>query len=283
MHINRVRYVYNHEVIYSAAENIEELVYNLRHLRDGNHGLAKLLEAKGSKSNFEKAHKVAVGVCHYGELPLLHQRWLAIDLASAGFLNAKEAISHAAHEFHRDTAYYDLRTLHESVNEMLAVHDRFLTDRSGYLVYDIHDLPKPLQKDFREARDLFSLGFDEMGLFACGRGLEMVARAILGERSVKIMSKGRETKASEADLYSVIECMDHLRWVDGSRFVGKKTSQLLHWVRMVRNEAAHPSDSDMEARQIAPLVAKAAMSLWIEHSSHKDRALQEKPGVVAPT
>jgi hypothetical protein len=172
--------------------------------------------------------------------------------------------------------YYDFRKLHESVDELLAVYDRRLAERSGYLAFEVHDLPEPLKRDFREARDLFSLGFDEMGLFACGRGLEMVARAILDERAVKVNRKGQTTKASESDLYSVIDCMDRLPWEDGSRFIGKQTSQLLHWVRSVRNEGAHQGDSNIEAREFAPIIAKAALAIWATHDSARSRPLREE-------
>jgi hypothetical protein len=104
VHINLVRHVNNHDVIYSAAENVEELLDNLRELREGQNQLGKLLEAKDAKSNYDQAHEVFVEICHYGEMLLLHQRWLAEDLVAGGFLNAKEAIHHWAHKPHREAS-----------------------------------------------------------------------------------------------------------------------------------------------------------------------------------
>lgn len=271
--MNDVRHVHNLSV-QSAAETFEELLLDLRELRTDHRKLGNVLKTKETKSAYDDAHELSVGICHYGESLLLHQRWLAEDLASGRFLNAKEAIHHAARGSHREATFYDFRNLHESVDEMLAVYDRWLTDRSSYIVYDVHDLPTEMKQDFRQGRGLFSLGFDEMGLFACGRGLERVARSILEERGVQITVKGSGTPASQVSLHTLIECLDRLRWDDDSRFVGKQALQLLHWVRAVRNEGAHPTDSDLDASLMAPIVAKAAMSLWQSHVVEPARSLK---------
>lgn len=115
--MNDVRHVYN--VVYSAAENMEELLQDLVEIRKDNDKLGEVLRGKETKNSHEEAHELSVGICHYGEA-LLYQRWLAEDQVSGGFLNAKEAIHHAIGEQRREATYYDFRKLHESVVEMLA-------------------------------------------------------------------------------------------------------------------------------------------------------------------
>jgi hypothetical protein len=71
----------------------------------------------------------------------------------------------------------------------------------------IIDLP-----DFRSARNLFSVGFDDVGLFLLERGLEGVLREITEVRHLAFEAKGKTIPATEADFYDLIEVIWQVRW-----------------------------------------------------------------------
>jgi len=63
-----------------------------------------------------------------------------------------------------------------------------------------------------QARDLFSVGFDDSALFVAGRGLERVCREILRDRKVILKRREMVTLGHEAKLYDVVELLARLRW-----------------------------------------------------------------------
>ncbi|MGC2388968.1 MAG: hypothetical protein WA621_06185, partial [Candidatus Acidiferrum sp.] len=99
-----------------------------------------------------------------------HKRLAKSDF-SYGFLHQKDILDHwdryeksgrVASEIQQLMA--DVRELRKGYYDFVDAEDRFLLD-------DL-DLPPPLESDFRLARNLFSIGFDEVGLLIAGRGLE---------------------------------------------------------------------------------------------------------------
>jgi hypothetical protein len=115
---------------------------------------------------------IAIDICHYGELLLLFQRRLAVGMGAYGFLHGKDAIEHAAHPLSSHTSRRDLEQLSTDVGELLAAFDTALREDARLLVDSVSNLPENLKKDFRTGRDLCSVGFEDVALMVCGRGLK---------------------------------------------------------------------------------------------------------------
>jgi hypothetical protein len=130
-----------------------------------------------------------------------------------------------------------------------------------WLVEDL-DLPKALELDFRMSRNLFSVGFDEAGLFLAARGLEKVVRQIARDRKIDLVTSKKTQPAGEADLHDLIEAMARVRWkAKNEPLLTKETKSLLEYIRTVRNGDAHVVRSDTDTtdfRQKASIIARSA-------------------------
>jgi hypothetical protein len=108
-----------------------------------------------------------------------------------------------------------------------------------------------------------------------GRGLEGVLRKIADARKIRLDVKGKTTLASEADLYDLIEAMYQIRWkTKGSRLITPATKALLHYLRTLRNGAAHASLVNKPVaspRETAAVVSQIANRLWSEVSATRAR------------
>jgi hypothetical protein len=67
-----------------------------------------------------------------------------------------------------------------------------LVREDGQLLIDGLDLPEELTYDFRLARNVFSIGLDEVGLFVAGRGLEKVLRRIARDRKIAVVVRTKQ-------------------------------------------------------------------------------------------
>lgn len=275
-HINPVSHVRNYERMYSFAQCAREMYKDLAELRDANKRLAQALEATSLRSDLSDVHDIALDVCHHGERILLFQKRLALSDTAYGFLHSKDAIEHADHHPDHKATLIDFQHLGSDTDALLQGFDNFEREDVDYLVKNL-DLPDDISREFRLARDLFSVGFDDVGLFIVGRGLEAVVRKIVRDRAVQIRSRGSDTPAFEARLHDVVEAIGKLRWKgDGSRFMSKEHVRSLQWLREVRNGTAHSNDgTDVEPREFAPVVATAANKLWSTHQTNLGRELQD--------
>ena len=140
------------------------------------------------------------------------------------------------------------------------------------------------ESDFRLARNLFSVGFDEVGLLMAGRGLEGVLRKIAVVRKISLEVKGKPVPASETDLSDLIQTMYQLHWkTERTRLISAETRALLHYLRALRNSGAHAVDgtrSEVSLREKAVLIAETANRLWSEVANTKARLY---PTVVQKT
>jgi len=275
-HINPVRHVWNYERLYSFAQCAREMYKDLAELRDANEQLAQALEATSRRGDLSDVHEIALDVCHHGEKILLFQKRLALSDSAYGFLTSKDAIEHAAHHPDHKASFIDFEHLRRDTDVLLQGFLELEREDVEYLVKNL-DLPDDICREFRLARDLFSVGFDDVGLFVTGRGLEAVARRIVRERAVQIRSRAGDAPACEAQLHDVVEAMGKLRWNDdGSHFVSKEHVRSLQWLREVRNGTAHSNDgTDVEPREFAPVVATATNKLWSLHEANRSRQLQD--------
>src|SRR6185437_14073582 len=124
------------------------------------------------------------------------------------------------------------------------------------------------------ARNLFSVGFDEVGLLIAGRGLEGVLLEIADVRKISIDVKGKISPAGEADIYDLIEAMFHVRWITNkNRLITQETKTLLHYLRILRNSGAHARTNRqvVSPREKAVVVAETANRLWNDVSSKRAR------------
>lgn len=122
------------------------------------------------------------------------------------------------------------------------------------------ELPDKLLADFILCRNLFSVGMDDMGLFAAGRGFEGVLRAIARRRNI-LTAKGEH--AAEGHLFDLIEAFAGLRFANGDRVIEKDTQSLLHYAREARNASAHPRGRKRgSAREISEIIASEAQHVW---------------------
>ncbi len=274
--INPVRHVWNYERLFSFAQCAQEMYNNLAELRNSNERLMQALETTSRRGDLSDVHKIALDVCHHGEMVLLFQKRLALSDSAYHFLHSKDAVEHAAHHPEHKASFIDFEHLGRDTDVLLQGYLEFESEDVEYLVKNLK-LPDDIMREFRLARDLFSVGFDDVGLFVVGRGLEAVARRIVGERGVQIHSRSGDEPASEANLHDVVEAMGRLRWKDdGSRFTSKEHIRSLQWLREVRNGTAHSHDgTDVEPREFAPVVATAANKLWLLHDANRSRELQD--------
>jgi hypothetical protein len=99
-----------------------------------------------------------------------------------------------------------------------------------------------------------------------GRGLEGVLRRIADVRKIALIAKGKTYPASEADVYDLIETMNHVRWkAKGTSVITSETKALLHYLRILRNSSAHPAKGSRRlasSRETAAIVAQTANRLW---------------------
>jgi hypothetical protein len=209
-----------------------------------------------------------IDVVDAGERLLLYHKRLARSSAAYGFLHQHDLVDHwdryeasgrtprVVNQLMRDTA-----EVLRGYQELIEADERFLVDDLG--------LPPELEAEFRLARNLFSLGFDDIGLLVAGRGLEGVLRKIAGARKIMLETKGRPQLAAEGDLHDLIETIWRVRWkVRGNGLITAQTKTLLHYLRTVRNGGAHGTTSgafvSAAARDTAAVVARTASRLWIE-------------------
>jgi hypothetical protein len=208
------------------------------------------------------------------ELLLYHQR-LALSEASYGFLHAHELFEQweryaGTPRITREIYQFiiDCRELIDGYHQMARADERFMIENI--------ELPESLEADFRTARNLFSVGFDEIGLLIAGRGLECVLRRVAKDRRILMQTgKGSPRNASEVDFADLIEVIARVRWkARDIPLVSKETKTLLHYLRTIRNSQAHPQDEgdrSQTARETAKLTAVTANSIWNDTSISRAR------------
>ena len=155
----------------------------------------------------------------------------------------------------------DVRDLLQGFRNLVEEDHRFL---QGGLV-----LPSGPGADFKLSRDLFSVGFDEVGLLIAGRGLEGVLREIARQKGILLERKGDKDLVAEADTHDLIEALYRVRWAKTKeRLITKVTKTLLHYLRTLRNTGAHSQIGTRAApirpRETAVLIAGIAMKTWTD-------------------
>lgn len=194
-----------------------------------------------------------------------HKR-LAKSEASYGFLHQNDLLEHWDRYANTGRIASEIHELVSDLSDLLQGYEAFLRDEERFIIGGL-DLPASLESDFRLARNLFSVGFDDIGLLIAGRGLEGVLRKIAHDRKILLEIKGKATPASESDFFDLIETMYHVRWqTNKTRFLSTEMRALMHFLRTLRNGGAHAvvqgSRFLVNPREAAALIAESANELW---------------------
>ena len=217
--------------LWEAVKELEEKVQGLRKLgfTGNDHD-----RPPNDPSIMNEVHSLALDAVYAGEELLLHHRKLAESDAVYGFLSQHDMLNHWDRYAKTNRIYKEVHRLVADIGEMLKGYQEFVQSDDRFLVGNL-DLPPLLEVEFRLARDLFSVGFDEVGLLIAGRGLEGVLRKIADVRKLFLVVKGKSSPASEADFYDLIETMFQIRWKkSGTRLITPETKTLLHYLRTLR-------------------------------------------------
>jgi hypothetical protein len=213
----------------------------------------------------DRAHNHVIQAIHAGETLLVYHKRLALSDASYGFLHQNDLLEHWDWYAGGNRILHEIQQLVADVGKLLDGYQRMEREDEQWLVEDL-DLPKTLEVDFRMSRNLFSVGFDEAGLFLAARGLEKVVREIARGRKIVLVIGKKSQPASRADLHDLIETMARVRWkAKNEPLLTKEAKSLLGYIRTVRNGGAHSGRSDADTtdfRQKAAIIARSANQMW---------------------
>lgn len=213
------------------------------------------------------AKRLVLSAIHSGEKLLLYHKRLAQSDASYGFLHQNDLLEHWDRYTNAGRIASEIHQFTRDISDLLQGYEALLRTEDRFIIGNL-DLPASLESDFRLARNLFSVGFDEIGLLIAGRGLEGVLRKIAHDRKILLEIKGKTVPASEADFYDLIEVMYQIRWkTRKTRFITAQTKALLHFLRTLRNAGAHPVQGSQlmsNPREAAVVIAETANALWKE-------------------
>lgn len=226
-------------------------------------------------SVINRAERIVLDAIFAGEELLLYHKRLAKSDAAYGFLHQNELVKHWDRYEGAGRLPMEIHQLMSDIGELLNGYQEFVQAEDRFIIGHI-DLPSSLESDFRLARNLFSVGFDDVGLLIAGRGLEGVLRRIADVRKIAIEVKGKTSPASEADFYDLIEAMSRVRWkTSRTRLITPEIKALLHYLRSLRNSGAHPTGpsgrSTISPRETATLIAETADRLWKDVSGTRAR------------
>lgn len=230
--------------------------------------------AAGDPTKLDSAFRNVECAVFAGEELLLYHKRLAVSEDAYEFLQEHNLLEHWDRYAQTKRIYGEIERFVAGTQKLLDGYYRVLRADERFIVDDL-DLPHDLAADFRQARDLFSLGLDDIGLLVVGRGLEGVLRRVALDRKILLEIKGKANPACEADFADIIETLSQVRWqVKGVPLISKETKNLLHFLRAIRNSRAHPQvhiSSAQTARDTAEVVAREANEIWRSVSTSRAR------------
>jgi hypothetical protein len=261
---------FQHACRATELELLGELSEAVRDLRKANAALATLgFDGKRTKqpkdeARMHEARNEVINAVYAGEALLLLHKRLTLNDASYGFLHAHDILEHWDRYAATTRIEGEIHQLTKDVDLLLHGYDRLVREDERLLIDELK-LPEELTCDFKIARNLFSIGLDDIGLFLTGRGLEKVLRRIARDRKIVIVRKKPEP-AEDAEFYDLIEALSRVRWKTRKvPLIVAETKALLHYLRSIRNRGAHKGQHGSEvegAREKACVIAKTAARLW---------------------
>jgi hypothetical protein len=221
-------------------------------------------------STVDKAKQLVLSAIYSGEKLFLYHKRLAKSDAAYGFLHQNDLLEHWERYNQTERISSEIDQLVKDISELLQGFHALVQADDRFIIGNL-DLPSSLESDFRLARNLFSVGFDEVGVLMAGRGLEGVLRKIAETRKIILEVKGKPFPASEANTNDLIEAMFQIRWkTKKARLITDETRALLHYLRTIRNGRAHAPTHGSQAsnsRETAIVIAEIANKLWKEATS----------------
>ncbi|HMD76083.1 MAG TPA: hypothetical protein VKG86_01780 [Terracidiphilus sp.] len=245
----------------SAVNSLNNLSVQLHKLGFGDNRKS----SSDLKYNVGEVSAIVAQTIRAGEELLLYHKRLTLSEVSYGFLHQNDLLEHWDRYVATDRISFHIQQLIIDVIELLDRYSQMSREDEKLIIGKI-ELPNSLERDFRLSRDLFSVGFDEIGLLVAGRGLEGVLREIARNRRIELEIKGKSSPVAEIDFFDLIETMSRVRWkTTGRPLIPRDTKALLHYLRTIRNSGAHTGSSSLESqdfRETATVVANTANSLW---------------------
>lgn len=255
----------------SWFQHYQEICDAVRELQNAREELAKVnrsLESCPSDSQqLSLVHTAALEAVHAGETLLLYHRRLGISRWAYAFVSTKDLLNHWERYAATHRIPLEIDELIEGIDELLYGYLELHDQDSDFLIQNLA-LPEHLEAEFRHARNLFSVGFEEAGLLIVSRGLEGVLREIARKRQITMLQRGTERPAWESDFHDLIEVFARVRWkATGERLLTNDEKALLHYLRTVRNNAAHPKSaktvgSAESVREVAQIATTLASGIW---------------------
>jgi hypothetical protein len=211
-----------------------------------------------------EARGVVRELIHAGEELLLYHKRLAETDSAYGLLSQHDMVNEW--ERYGDRVFIEIDQLVTDTDELIAGYREIENEDEKFLLSNV-ELPTELESDFRMARNLFSIGLDEVAVFSAARGLERVLRAVARLRKIMMGRKNQIEPACDVDLFDLIETMSRIYWKrSGSRLITPQTTALLHYLRTLRNATAHPTvsvpSSVLVPREMAKILTETANRLW---------------------
>lgn len=267
----------------TGLESIRLLLESVDKLREASQGL-RALGFKGSDSPLPKCDAKLIGkareqvihAVYAGETLLLYHKRLALSEASDSFLHENDLLDHWERYATGPRIVHEIREFTDAIAQLLDGYERLAREDERLLLDDV-EMPGPLKEDFRLSRNLFSLGFEDVGLFLAARALEKVLRKIARDRKITLVSGKKTEPAHGANLHDLIETMSQVRWkVRGTHLLSKEMKALLEYVRTVRNSGAHSGRDEAEPenlRETASIIARSAQRLWSSATSTRAKLI----------
>ncbi len=227
--------------------------------------LRKLVQEASTDEN-KPLENIVDELVDSGERLLLFHKQLAQTNHAYGFLNQHEIsrrdnwdrYNSKRQKLEANQLVQDATELVKGFYELQEKERNFLVDRA--------ELPPELLADFKQARDLFSVGLGDAGLLLVSRGLENVLKTIAANQKLILVSQRKgKIPVQDIDLHKVIEVMAKLEWVDTqATVINKEDVALMHYLREARNGRAHPNRKGLSQSPelTARLGAQMASSLW---------------------
>src|SRR3990172_3792032 len=182
-------------LLQSAFKNLSLFLHSKRDLETAlgdlsGHGFAEadVVFRKYAGAELENAYRAALNLIRAGEELLLFSRRLAESPAAYGFLHANQLPTQWERHKKEGNPVWEIAQLTQDGKELYRGLMQ-LEEQDDDLFMRGLQLPRELQSDFRLSRDLFSVGFEEPGLFSASKGLERVLRTLAQKRRLVISSK----------------------------------------------------------------------------------------------
>jgi hypothetical protein len=222
--------------------------------------------------SIKEAHHQTLDLVFSGESLLAHSKRLAESQWAEDFISEKDILEHLDRYAQEGRISYEIDDLLKAAMKLWqGLYEVVLSDGKFLRV----DLPDALEADFTLAKNLFSVGFEDVAVLIAGRGLEGVLREIAHKKQLRFGGTGNEKPVWEADFRDIIEVLYRARWKKrGARLIDQPTKALLDYIRSIRNSHAHPNSISDESnyREQASLIASKANSLW-KKATDKDAKL----------